>query len=355
LDDLVTPALHKDWIELKGPWFGALLQAYTRTVKEPKLSRCLACFLTYKAFTVDQAKMMIAKIPGFDPRKLSSPGSPLTFIDLAKDFNTPDMVEFLESLFPKQNDPEFNGIDELKNAGPRMSLAKGVLTKLDTPSKIHQFIGMHNPVVEGDQGFFPQEAAEKTIALFEALKATLAQEQIEVYGVESLSLDPIADGRKNIGIITLDGQRVVYKSMTTIYTSYWFSSAQRVADFIANTRKLKQNVPNVVEILPKIVLNREESIDVGYLMQLEPGKQLREIPQLSPEEKQSIQDQFNNAVETMLESGYALYDFNDDNVLWDGKKLTFIDLSPAGFDPETLHHADTADVILRMAAMLSRV
>ena len=89
-------------------------------------------------------------------------------------------------------------------------------------------------------------------------------------------------------------------------------------------------------------------------MALEPGDTLRKIKQLTPAEKQAIQSQFDSAVKTMFESGYALYDFSDDNVLWDGKKLTFIDLSPAGFKPEALRNADTYDVMYRMSRMLER-
>lgn len=171
--------------------------------------------------------------------------------------------------------------------------------------------------------------------------------------VNSTVAHSISDGHDNVGIVTIQGQELMCKFIATIY-SPGFSDIDRVSDFVIKARLLKEAVPDVVEILPHVVLNRDQrgDIQMGYLMKVEKGEQLRKIQQLSMQEKNDIQTQFNNVVDAMLLSGYALYDFSDDNVLWDGKTLTFIDLSPAGFKSEALHNADTFSVKWSMSKFL---
>ena len=160
-----------------------------------------------------------------------------------------------------------------------------------------------------------------------------------------------------MGVISCNNERVVCKFLTAIYPNFpGFDAVQRVAEFIQQAQRLRQAVPQVVEFIPRVILNRNEKghVDAGYLMKVALGTELRKITKLLPEEKEAIQNQFDTCVKAMLKAGYAIYDFNDDNVLWDGKTLTFVDLSEAGFKPIALENADTSDVIWRMSQMLAQ-
>lgn len=389
--------LHIDWINADAALFQGILQAYIRALlykgfsKEQllvKLSSDLAGFLTYRGFNCEQARIFIANLPGFDPTKPSSPmyANSDTYLELAQKYNkNQDLVSYLESLSPapssiKTDYREFCGVAELKGKAHEMSMRinKGEFVQLDTPLKIYEFIGK-NPVIEGDEKFFknevyllveqshysPQQALEivrntqqKTYSAFAAVKSLLEHQDIEVYGAESLSLDGSnSDGHKNVGIVTLNGMQVFCKFTANIskFAINGFSIIKDECDFVRNARMLRTRVPNVVEILPNVILSKSENgedIKVGHFMKIVPGNQLRKISQLSSEEAQAIQTQFDSAVNAMFESGYALYDFSDDNVIWDGKTLTFIDLSAAGFTSRALENANTYAEMDRMSFML---
>jgi hypothetical protein len=69
--------LHEDWLQADAASFQALLSAYKMVLEEKGrtseqllqiLTKDLAGFLTYKQFTLEQAKILITELPGFDPR-----------------------------------------------------------------------------------------------------------------------------------------------------------------------------------------------------------------------------------------------------------------------------------------------
>lgn len=359
LDVLVEPdtkekayGLNVDWINVNVSWFQAILKRYINALEKrgltllecsQKLSWELKGFRTYPKFSPEQAQILM------------------------------DVTPEAANLPPDLDYSEFCGIAELKENKSTLPFTSGTLL-LDTPSKIYQFIGK-NPVLEGDELFFKNEVKfwmdkhfpleealqgirtsyQKAILAFEAVKSLL--DNIKVYATNDLQLDTsISEGHENIGLIQFNGRQVVCKFVSSIPKNgtNGFEIIQNLFDFVRKSIQLHEAVPNVVKILPYTILNKTENVDVGYLMEIEPGDQLRKISKLSLNEKQIIQNQFNKAVGDMFNFGYALYDFEEDNVLWDGKKLTFIDLSPAGFKPEALKNADIMHVIDRMSKMLAK-
>lgn len=389
--------LHTDWIPAELPCFQAVVKLYRGALSTQGLSteriawkfaENLGGLLTYRHFRCEQAKILIDELPGFDPRKPLDPSYYWTFLGQAKTYGTSEMISYLESLSPaplrvevdfSQVDySEFCGVEALKGMNePRFSVAQGEFAALETVQKIYAFIGERNPIIEGDLDFFKGQVIawveqyentlegalnntritlQRTLQVIESLDLLLKNQTIEVVATENMILDTaISGGRSNIGTLLFNNTNVVCKFESTIFSSTSaFETIHRISDFVLKSRALQDKVPNVVEIFPHVVLNKLSNgkIEVGYLMELAPGKQLREISILSVKEKQDIEEQFNKAVQDMLTHNYALYDFNDDNVLWDGKKLTFIDLSSAGFTPEALERADTWDVIYRMSQML---
>lgn len=390
--------LNVGWMEADPFIFKAALQSYITTLKnqkftseqlEQELKGQLTGLVSYNSFPVTLAQVFINELQNFDPRIPHHPGAQTCLESAQLIGRNQEVIMYLETLSPDlssipeaivwENDTnEFSGIAELQGEFHETGIApkQGEILLLATTRKIYEFIGK-NSVAEGDTAFFKYELQckqkycslkeakeyiqkfyQKNIEEYETVKSLLKQGDFEISCTNELSLDStISDGHKNVGVIQLNNEPAVCKFMATISVDFkesCFGIIQRVSAFVLRCRELRKNVPNVVEILPHIILNRTRSgdIQVGYLMKKESGEQLRKISWLSIEEKLNIQAQFESSVESMLESGYALYDFNDDNVLWDQKKLTFIDVSEAGFKEEALQHADTPSVIWRMSKML---
>jgi hypothetical protein len=410
LEGLIEPdteenayGLHVDWMGASKPLFVAVLKSYITILGQKGLSKDeinikltgdFSGFLTYRSMRLGLAQAFVAEIPGFDPTKPHNPKYPCSqsCIEAAKPFASHDIMEYLNSLSPAipqiENlsdliDPsEFCGIAELQEemSSSNFDPEEGQFFRFDTMQQIYRKLG-RNPFMEGDKEFFRRELQQlveiyqltsqtaletlrqtyqRTLAEYESVKSFLQNRDINICYCKHLSLDTsMSHGHRNVGVISFESESVVCKFTKTIYHQISFSGLSvicAIADFVLKTRKLQGSVPSVVEVLPYVILNQNPKgdFDVGYLMKKVNGKQLREITHLSIEEKDSIQSQFDEAVVKMLEAGYVLYDFSDDNVLWDGEKLTFIDLSPIGFKEESLKNADTMDVIYRMTEMVNK-
>jgi hypothetical protein len=379
------------------PVFSAALIAYISIMEErkdsndqiqEKLKENLSGLLTYREFTLEQAKVLIEQIPGFNPQNRANPKghSQDTFTDQARTYNKrQDLIDHLESISPtlpskstqdiEIDYTQFSGVEELKNRPTEKIKRYETLTLTNDLGEVYDFLGK-SPFIEGKQDFIeneitlcskynrlsPEEALTKVKASYSlyvdsyhVVKSSVLEEGFNIYLADELALDfSRSDGHTNIGSLDLNGKELMYKfSSTTLAT---FVDVRRELHFIKKCIALREIVPNVVEFSPSIILNRQANgnILIGYFMEIAPGKMLKNIPSITRAEKTAIERQFNQDTEAMLDSGYALYDFSDENVMLDGQILTFIDLSPAGFRAEALKEADTSRVQFRISEMLSR-
>lgn len=366
------------------------------------LLKDLAVLLTYECFTRIQAQALIEKLPlKFNPHKSDGSLFSRSLFERAKQFSNNEVVAYLEMNFPAPPvlqqeifvDPlQFQGIVNLLSEDS--PITKDTLSqdtflkmrKMRTLTEIHSVCNIdasqYNPEffikeLEKYKKEYPSTSPEQILGYirnvyyqhcltsYQIMKSHLVSGDIEVYWSRDILIDNNISGRgscghSDVGKLSFQGQSIVCKYQTTIDIMSKYNSLvqtlEELADFIGKVRQLKKTVPNVVEVLPCIFLNAiaGKEIKIGYFMELAPGRTLREITALSNDEKESIQAQFNESVELMLKSGYALYDLNDDNILWDGQNLTFIDLSMAGFSPKALQYADTCDVIYRLSMMLEK-
>jgi hypothetical protein len=387
-----------DWIELDLPWFEVFFNSFLKNLStkcdshgifQKRLFTSLAELLTWRNFSTAQACLFLKELPEFDPRQRCDPSSPFsnTPLQLVKQFDgQPDLIRHFESMSPERPKTEVDddsidtsaiaGVAELRgrSADPISKPTVGTFLKLDTLLKIYQCVG-RNPAIEGEQSPFKFEIkrlAEKNnltlsaafeevynkcyqveIQAYESVKTLIEQRQIEFYSTQDLSLGSISEEHHDVGLIAFKGQQMVYKQSSTLYKGSFVSLAA-TCDFVVKARKLRELVPNVVQFYPQLIINEtEQALQLGYLMEVAPGKELRAFTHLSKNEKEAIQSQFDQSVRQMLTAGYVLYDFHEGNVMWDGKKLTFIDLSPSGFTAEAHKHADTEDVIYRLSQMLA--
>lgn len=387
-------SLDTEWLRAVPSLFQFVVQSYISNLPSEEIQinvkEVLAGFLNYPQFTLEQAEIIIREILDFDPNHPSNPNFPSspTFLSYAEIGSNQNIISYFESfpavkpaLLDESVDiAQFCGVEELKGTTFDLVPSEGEFMRLDSLQTLYRLIGK-NLFLEGDQEFFKREvelrrerfslsqlnafkslreAYWKIVTEYESVKVSLAKHHMEVFCTKNLSIDTtISGGRENVGTLSFNNEPAVYKRLSTISSEFPcsnFSDIYIVIDFINRARSLRAAVSNIIEIFPYLILNQKDNgdIDIGYLMKVEPGEQLRKISKLSAEEKVEIQQQFDRAVDLMLQCGYALYDFSDDNVLWDGKKLTFIDLSAAGFKPLALQCADTGSVKWRMSAILGR-
>jgi len=402
VNDVNQGFLSHDWMA-NDELFSCALDVY---IKENQKSGCtseqlqrLLCremsgLLTYPGFTVAHSEVLITKLsPNFNPLEKINPELELsdTFLDKARRFCKPEVISYLESLAPDiipeigiEIDPfEFKDIYELLNkdfsSHTPMEIKKDEFYKLKSLSSISEFCNNFEFVPNffinqiNEMRMQYREAApevilkvvkdsyQKSLNSLLAIKQLLNTGEIQIYCANNIQTDNTFSGKgtskrhSNVGTLSFMGREVVCKNYSTHDGYSPFITLQSLGNFIGKVRDLRRKVPNIVEIQPVIFLdNINGVIKIEYFMDLAPGKTLRNIKDLSIQEKESIMMQFDESVRLMINAGYALYDFNDDNVLWDGKQLTFIDLSFAGFRDEALNDADTESVISTMKLMLEK-
>lgn len=355
------------------------------------LRRELEGLLTYKGFTRAQVKALTSKIHHFNPHVLIHPEAPFsdTFLSRAKRICQDEVISYLESCVAEKS-IILQEVEQEIDPGEFQEIINLLNTTSDDTTPIEQegFLGLktlfhifmffnNNPYsqfsrerfiseVKSIRDMYPQSTPKAILqqvrnsyqSLYNdilAIKLLLEADDIKIYAAHDQSVDSTLSSHPNVGTLIFKEREIVCKYTSQLFLAAGVSIRElaSLADFIRKARALKAAVPGVVDVLPSIFLNKtKDGIKIGYFMERASGKTLSAIKTLTSEEIVSIERQFDESVNMMLEAGYALYDFHEKNVLWDGEKLTLIDLSPAGFKPEALEHADTLDVIYRMRAML---
>lgn len=320
-----------------------------------RLKEELSILMSFQKFKKGHFDILLEQIPGFDPSTSKE------FIYTARSYRRADLF-----VLPPLEKLEID-YTEFKHAGlkaqPIFGHKPGSITEITSIEAIYGVIGPI-PSLEGDLAFFrmnveaclygPKEglnlvrgAYQKELNDIQRTRELLQKGNIKIHYLDNFS-------SIKVQVLQFMGRSVVCKIESSCVNG--FRSILDTVDFIEKCIALNLAVPNVVKLLPDALLIKgDEEVEIGYLMEIANGKPLSAIKKLPPDEKWEIQRQFNLAVPKMLESGYALYHFHNQNVIWNGKTLTFIDLSRYGFDEKNIKAANTLLAIRAMEMILASI
>lgn len=359
-----TEEINDEWITGNLALFKGVVLATKGLLKEigknesdilKRLKEELLILMSFQKFKKGHFDILLAEIPGFDPTTSEE------FISTARTYRRNDLF-----TLPPLEKLEID-YSEFKHAGlkgePIFGHKEGSITEIKSIGAIYGVIGPI-PSLEGDQAFFrknveycsfgPKQgldfvrgAYQKELNDIARTKELLQKGDIKIHYLDNFS-------SLRVQVLQFMGRSVVCKIESSCING--FGSILDTVDFIRNSIALNLVVPNVVKLLPDLILIRsDEEVEIGYLMEIVNGMPLSAIKKLPADQKVEIQRQFNWAVPKMLESGYALYDFHSQNVIWNGKTLTFIDLNRSGFAEKNIKAANTNSAIRAMETILASI
>lgn len=368
------------WAEQSDDLFFKVVNVWQK-ISKINLRSELAALLTFPEFNLEKLQYIVSKLEHFDSSSKPKPNSSSSFLSSAERLNRrPEVIAFLKAYSHTKDSPNPSAevdysryasiphLAELTRTAPIVSPPPGEFVKLTQAEQLSGLlsdIGMlrisKSEIDKNIDYLMNIDSCDRTkanLAFFDHWKKTVVDRfillkslipgQVEFYYTHHLQIDrAVAKGHgiHKVGTIHFKSNTYVYKESGTDPSSL---NILETVDFIEKVIKLGQSNSHIVQVLPIVILNQigPKALEVGYLMKKVDGKTLRDISALSLDEKKNFQIQFNRAVELMNQGGYGLHDFNDDNLMWDGKHLTLIDLNPLGFKHQDFSYTEDAKYLV---------